>query len=262
LGKLWAVGEAAVSCCVYKWWIVFKLLSLKMWKSYQYICLEKYFHKNINISFSNKYLFIKHKSKLCFENRLPVPIRREYMIPVTVAVSSTLEQGPNKRPYPKQRAGALLLAYCGRITTDRTQIYPDRSSWEARHRRRDRGCMWSKKIGTTMRASRINKAVCHGGRSLGGGSLPIRRYSLRPILRGEGICPRHLSLALCFPYVPTEPKLSACTWQAPRTFSSPGVPACGWTTCWWFRWMWWIDGSRSQTAGESSRKSRHVRHTP
>jgi hypothetical protein len=36
----------------YKWWITFKSLSLQMWKSYQYICFEKHFHKE--------------KSKLCF----------------------------------------------------------------------------------------------------------------------------------------------------------------------------------------------------
>jgi hypothetical protein len=36
------------------------------------IVFEKYFHKSINISFMNKYLFIENKSKLCFEDRVTV----------------------------------------------------------------------------------------------------------------------------------------------------------------------------------------------
>jgi hypothetical protein len=43
-----------------------------MRKSYQYIYLENYFHKNVHIQLFNKYFYIKEKSKLCFEDLISV----------------------------------------------------------------------------------------------------------------------------------------------------------------------------------------------
>ena len=56
----------------YKSSITFKLLSLQMWKLYEFICLEKYFHKNIHISLFYKYFYNNKMSKLCFEDHVVI----------------------------------------------------------------------------------------------------------------------------------------------------------------------------------------------
>jgi hypothetical protein len=45
-----------------------------MWKLYEYICVAKYFHKNIHILVFNKYFYKNNKSKLYFEDRVVVRI--------------------------------------------------------------------------------------------------------------------------------------------------------------------------------------------
>jgi hypothetical protein len=42
-----------------KSWITFKLLSLKIWKLYEYICLAKYFHKSTHMLVFNTYFYKK-----------------------------------------------------------------------------------------------------------------------------------------------------------------------------------------------------------
>jgi hypothetical protein len=55
-----------------KSWITFKLLSLKIWKLYEYICLAKYFYKSIHMLFFNTYFYKNKKSKLHFGDRVAV----------------------------------------------------------------------------------------------------------------------------------------------------------------------------------------------
>jgi hypothetical protein len=55
-----------------KSWITFKLLSLKIWKLYEYICLAKYFHKSIYMLVFNTYFYKNKKSKLHFGDRVAV----------------------------------------------------------------------------------------------------------------------------------------------------------------------------------------------